>query len=441
MTNSKDNSENVKMKFPGQLVDFAPVLANANPDTCRVLEGSLTGGLKIDVRTIDLAVSTVFVTPLVIGQWRGTWMLAEYYSVPWWACFLTGSTLHFMFALLKDILQNYFSKRNQHCLTFSPLFMFLVSRAYTWVFGVACISHWRGAWAMVDHYAGRQIGPVIGVTLVSLGMLSATKTLRNINTSPFSIIVDGLEPGFTFPTMFRTSGSKETSLYVLDCLFSVIIVGTLVVFVWRGAWTILDLSLYPSHLDWSAWTSMALGYAIVVLTFSLQTPLKGLCGRLEGFRRVCVVDVYLFFSFCGTINVWRGVWMLLNIYFLPDNPEASYWVTHAGCLLILMLIKCSNSILVRGVYIDAEEEGGKCVVFPCYYLRLFIQKRRREKLLQLQIQQQLQQNATHVATTRKGTKDVDSKTAAGFITVDTQQPNCTANHHAQFPLETLEDVP
>jgi hypothetical protein len=55
------------------------------------------------------------------------------------------------------------------------------------------------------------------------------------------------------------------------------------------------------------------------------------------------------------------------------SPEASYWITHAGCLLLLMLINCSNSVLVRGVYIDAEEEGGKCVVFPCYYLRLFFQ--------------------------------------------------------------------
>jgi hypothetical protein len=63
----------------------------------------------------------------------------------------------------------------------------------------------------------------------------------------------------------------------------------------------------------------ALGYVIVALAFSLQTPLKGLCGRLEGFWRVCVVDVYLFFSFCGTVNVWRGIWMLLNIYFLPGK--------------------------------------------------------------------------------------------------------------------------
>lgn len=44
-----------------------------------------------------------------------------------------------------------------------------------------------------------------------------------------------------------------------------------------------------------------------------------------------------------------------------------------------MLLNCANSVLVRGVYIDAEEEGGQCVVFPCYYLRLYFQKERVKK--------------------------------------------------------------
>lgn len=45
-----------------------------------------------------------------------------------------------------------------------------------------------------------------------------------------------------------------------------------------------------------------------------------------------------------------------------------------------MLLKCSNSLLVRGVYIDAEEPAGKCVVFPIYYLRLIFQHERLKKI-------------------------------------------------------------
>ncbi|CAG2057275.1 unnamed protein product [Timema podura] len=228
------------------------------------------------------------------------------------------------------------------------------------------------------------------------------------------------------------TGEKETSLYVLDCVFSVTVIGSLVVFVWRGAWTILDIYLIPSSPDLSAWGSLGqihsqiwcassadryqtqddtyrdllyrrfltrdkrdappgcfflykrnqgrsqeglgvLGYGIVFFTFALQTPMKLVCNRLKGIPRLLVADIYLFLSFCGTVNVWRGIWNLLNIYFIPENLELSYWVTYLVSLMILILLNCSNSILVRGVYIDGEEEGGKCVVFPCYYLRLYFQ--------------------------------------------------------------------
>lgn len=34
---------------------------------------------------------------------------------------------------------------------------------------------------------------------------------------------------------------------------------------------------------------------------------------------------------------------------------------------------------MRGVYIDAEEPGGQCVIFPVCYIRLYIQKERNKK--------------------------------------------------------------
>lgn len=49
--------------------------------------------------------------------------------------------------------------------------------------------------------------------------------------------------------------SREPILYVLDCLFSVVVVGSLVVFVWRGVWDLLDIYLFPQDLALSAWAS------------------------------------------------------------------------------------------------------------------------------------------------------------------------------------------
>lgn len=52
-------------------------------------------------------------------------------------------------------------------------------------------------------------------------------------------------------------------------------------------------------------------------------------------------------------------------------------------MILLIMLNCSNTVLVRGVYTDAEEPGGQCVIFPIYYVRLFFQKERSKKLLRL----------------------------------------------------------
>lgn len=54
-------------------------------------------------------------------------------------------------------------------------------------------------------------------------------------------------------------------------------------------------------------------------------------------------------------------------------------ITHSVSFVLLAMLNCSNSVLVRGVFIDAEEKGGQCVVFPVYYIRLFFQKERTKK--------------------------------------------------------------
>lgn len=54
-------------------------------------------------------------------------------------------------------------------------------------------------------------------------------------------------------------------------------------------------------------------------------------------------------------------------------------LTHGVSILLLALLNCSNTVLVRGVYIDAEEPDGQCVIFPVYYIRLFFQKERLKK--------------------------------------------------------------
>lgn len=54
-------------------------------------------------------------------------------------------------------------------------------------------------------------------------------------------------------------------------------------------------------------------------------------------------------------------------------------ICHVVSFVLLAMLNCSNSVLVRGVFIDAEEPAGQCVIFPVHYIRLFVQKERTKK--------------------------------------------------------------
>lgn len=106
---------------------------------------------------------------------------------------------------------------------------------------------------------------------------------------------------------------------------------------------------------------------------------------------------------------------LFSITFLfAGNPEISCWITHWVCLILLIVLGCSNSLLVRGVYIDAEEPSGKCVIFPCYYLRVLLQRDENQKGEQQNSKQKaVALEKISVITTDMSTNHVCKKEAPG----------------------------
>ncbi|XP_025833802.1 uncharacterized protein LOC108739863 [Agrilus planipennis] len=228
-----------------------------------------------------------------------------------------------------------------------------------------------------------EFNTVVVTLVVAVVALVVMRALRNISGAPFAIVNDTVDGYFEIISMFRVPMQK-TSLYILDTVFSVYIVGTLVVFVWRGAWILIDLFLFPGNFTQSSWASLVIGYGGAVFAYLLQPFMRWICNRLTGGPRLIASDIFLLTCFIFTVNTWRGIWNLLNIYFLPDNLELSCWITHWVCFILLVLLKCSNSLLVRGVFIDGEEPGGRCVVFPVYYLRLIFEHEKSKKIKKIQ---------------------------------------------------------
>lgn len=344
------------------------------------LDSPSSSRLHYTILTIlDTIFSAIVAAPAVVGYWRGTWGLSDAYLYPDDPVFSSlvsiaiGFTGLFVFSITQHILNNLLHP-DKHRLSY-----YVGSRLYTAVFGFCCVNAWRGAWQALDLYTELIPSTVSATTAVSLLALAIMRAIRNVSAPPFSLCLDSCPGYFEVQTMFRVNNTRDWSLYLLDCAFSVGVVGTLVVFVWRGVWILFDLYLLPEDRKYSALGSLAIGYVIVVVTFSLQPLMRYICARLEGLARLIAADVFLLLSFLGTVNVWRGIWNLLDLWLLPNNLVLSCWITHVGCFVFLVLLNCSNSILVRGVYIDAEEEEGKCVVFPCHYLRLFFKIEREKK--------------------------------------------------------------
>ncbi|KAI8042957.1 uncharacterized protein LOC128262915 [Drosophila gunungcola] len=329
---------------------------------------------------LDMLLSCLVVAPCVIAYWRGTWELMGVYLFPRslplsaMASFLIGGLGHFLFT----VTQNFFKEHvhpDRRRLTY-----YTVSRLYTAVFGIVCVNMWRGAWLLCDWLTSIDSLMIVSVvTAIALVFLVATRTLRNLGAAPYTVTMDHKSDYFEVDTMFKIPGFHQPGLYVLDTLFSVFVIGSLVVIAWRGVWGIFDLLLFPADRAKSAWGSLLIGYLTVFVTFLIHPLMRYVCRRISGIPKLIICDIYYLMTFFGAVNAWRGIWNLLDVYLYPDNRLLSFWLTHLVPFLLLAALKCSNSILVRGVFIDAEGVGADSVDIPINYVRLHFLRERRKK--------------------------------------------------------------
>lgn len=71
-----------------------------------------------------------------------------------------------------------------------------------------------------------------------------------------------------------------------------------------------------------------LGYSTSLLSFALQAPLASFCSRVTGFWRVVVMDMFTAVAYVGSVNVWRGLWNLYDLYLLPGALTEQVAIGH-----------------------------------------------------------------------------------------------------------------
>ena len=131
----------------------------------------------------------------------------------------------------------------------------------------------------------------------------------------------------TLTSYSPTRSWRALVLFLVDNLLSALVIGPLVVFYWRGTWTLLDVYLCPDDQAASGWTCSAIGNVGLVCVVYLQ---KLLARWLRVDNHVhWIVGYHAYTYVLGALNVchWRGVWVLLDHY--TGVSVISSWVTFA----------------------------------------------------------------------------------------------------------------
>lgn len=152
---------------------------------------------------LDSLISTLIVGPAVIGYWRSVWMLLGIYIFPEDLIIsgvistILGNVGHLIFIFSQHFLKQHFHpSRNK-------ILFFVFSRLYTAVFAFVCVNWWRGPWSLLELYTGTEVISVILITVISVVVLVAMRTLRNVSAAPCAIILDKADGYFEVVTMFR----------------------------------------------------------------------------------------------------------------------------------------------------------------------------------------------------------------------------------------------
>lgn len=140
-------------------------------------------------------------------------------------------------------------------------------------------------------------------------------------------------------------------------------------FYWRGTWQLCTHYFYSGDEERSAWCSLLVGYGGMALFFLWQcifhqSSLKQSCDinhmfNEKGFKLALLfmltrLESYVVGFF--VVNAWRGLWLLQNIYLLPDDAFVSSWLSHIIGTVALVLLLHLKSVYAPPVIFCRDDE-------------------------------------------------------------------------------------
>lgn len=151
---------------------------------------------------VDVLFSALILAPSIVTYWRGTWNLMDH-------VLFEDAILSAFASLAIGIFGHMFFTLSQHrfTATFHPdkhrITYLLISRMYTYVYGIVCVNGWRGGWMLLDAYIPLTFNSYFCITFMSVAVLALLRGLRNVSAAPFAVATDNSKNYFVVPTMYK----------------------------------------------------------------------------------------------------------------------------------------------------------------------------------------------------------------------------------------------
>ncbi|CAK1540733.1 unnamed protein product [Leptosia nina] len=161
----------------------------------------------------DAVFASFVVAPLVVGVWRSSLGLMDYYPkmFPIAEVFILGILIQCTFSIAKTRLYSRSTNAWGEGKAGRWLRERVISRFYTYIFTLANAMHWRGGWGLLDllvdtvfPYKKDPHRPVLIAIILIVGCIAmmVLRSTRNLMAAPYFVVTDGKEPTYMFSTRF-----------------------------------------------------------------------------------------------------------------------------------------------------------------------------------------------------------------------------------------------
>ena len=233
------------------------------------------------------------------------------------------------------------------------------------LYAIAGVSFWRGVWFLLKIDVGIEPFKLLAILLGGLLVLILNEIPGSLISSPLALSNDDFAQLSARTTFLQEAPQSSTSYwFIFDILFTNVITRQLVVFCWWSLWSLENKFFFYQNIDEQSpmisYDSLIVGYAGLLFSTAIDICVLKFTSEHSTTRKVLSIIVTML-AFFACVNVWRGIWSFLNVYFLPSlELDTNYIVGHLAGILSLSGLFLSSTIASDAIVVEAYN-GVVCV--------------------------------------------------------------------------------